>query len=46
MSELVLVTGTQYTGNLGITASGAHRSAAEVWPAWMKSQSRSALNNI
>lgn len=33
MSELGLVTGTQCTGNLGITASGARRSAAEVWPA-------------
>lgn len=46
MSELVLVTGIQCTGNLGITASGARRSAAEVWPAQTKKWSRSFLNNI
>lgn len=38
MSELVLVTGIQCTEILGITASGAHRSAVEVWPTHKKKQ--------
>lgn len=36
MSEFVLVTGIQCTEILGITASGAHRSAAEIWPTHQK----------
>lgn len=38
MSELVLVTGIQCTEILGIRASGAHTSAAEVWPTHQKKE--------
>lgn len=43
MSEQVLVTGIQCTEILGITASGACRSAAEVWPTHRKKRADLSL---